>query len=250
MVRPRPTESSTPGKRAARLLHALSWVQFLTSMQATRLLFGNSYATTTEAFKELMSNDYVHVVRHRGTNVHFLSKKGIRYLASHGIHSYENTIEDLSFLPHTLKISDFLISASLLSKQAPQFRLSHVAHERVLNEELRNNPQNKVTIAAKGKSGAVIPKVVSPILDAFLVLESDTATYPIGLEIDMGTESEQQWREKVRALTTWEAGPYRKPFFVWHTHLCHRDHQQTGATCDLADLDSNRTHPPWPIKLR
>ena len=215
-----PTSAYLPGVREDALLRALSQLQYLTSEQATRLLYGKSYATTAAAFRELEQHNFVKAAPFhykkkqtgRPTKVYTLDKKGISYLADFGEHGLENKIKNPWLLRHPLRISDFLISAHLLCKQDPRFTVSEVHHERVLHERLQRREENKVAIQVRTQDGADEERIISPILDAFLVITSPAQNHPIGLEVDLGTEREEKWKAKVQQLARWTVGPYRTLF--------------------------------------
>jgi hypothetical protein len=209
-----------PGKRAHSLLLALALLQYLTIEQARRLLYGKSYGKTATAFRTLEALGLVKFVwlpppnnRLGGASkVYTLTKKGIAYLAAIGETGLENKIKNPLNLQHPLRISDFLITAQLFCKHDTRFTIDEMFHERVLNDRLRTNVANQVTIHVKTRDSSIEEKIVSPILDALLIISSQGTTYPIGVEIDMGTESEEQWRSKVAALVQWVRGPYRSLF--------------------------------------
>ena len=208
-----------PGKRAHALLIALAHNQYITIEQARRLLYGKSYGTTATAFKILETLGLVKFVwlppdnRLGGARkVYTLTKKGIAYLADVGETGFENKSKNPFTLQHSLRITDFLISAQLLCKQDARFHLDKILHERILHDQLRTNAANQVTIHIKIRDGSIEAKMLSPILDALVIISTKDITCPIGLEIDMGTESEDQWQSKVAALVEWIRGPYRSIF--------------------------------------
>ena len=186
-----------PGRRAQQLLEDLAWLQYLTSKQATRLRYGNSYERTTEAFKKLVDYNYAKYVllppldKSAGgnTKVHTLTKTGIAYLAEYGIEGYENKIEHYENLAHALGITDFLISACLLCKPGGRFHFSDVLHEQVTNQQLA-------------------PYRNSAIPDAYVNIRMADHMEPIFAEIDKGTQSEAQWSKKVLGLIAAAMHPY------------------------------------------
>ncbi len=192
-----------PGRRAQQLLEDLAWLQYMTSKQATRLRYGNSYERTTEAFKKLVDYNYAKYVllppldKSAGgnTKVHTLTKTGIAYLAEYGIESYENKIEHYENLAHALGITDLLISACLLCKPGGRFHLIDALHERVLNQRLA-------------------PYRNSAIPDAYMNIQIADHTEPIFAEIDKGTQSEAQWSKKVLGLITAAMHPYQEAFGI------------------------------------
>lgn len=208
-IRPSAAEGTDyPGKRAHSLLLTLARMQYLTIEQARRLLYGKSYGKTATAFRTLEAHGLVKFVwlppPHNqlggATKVYTLTRHGIAYLAAVGETGLENKIKNPLTLQHPLRITDFLISAQLLCKQDARFHIDDMFHERVLNDRLRTNAANQVSILAKTSDGSVEEKTISPILDALVVISTTDMTYPIGVEIDMGTESEEQWRRKIAAL--------------------------------------------------
>ncbi len=213
-------ETDYPGKRAHSLLLALAHLQHLTIEQARRLLYGKSYGKTATAFRTLEALGLVKFVWlpppdnkiGGASKVYTLTKHGIAYLAAIGETGFENKIKHPLNLQHPLRIADFLITAQLFCRHDTRFTVDDMFHERVLNDRLRTNAANQVTIRVRTRDGSIEEKTVSPILDAFLIISSEDTIYPIGVEIDMGTEHEEQWRSKTAALVAWVRGPYRSLF--------------------------------------
>ena len=82
----------------------------------------------------------------------------------------------------------------------------------MLHERLQRREENKVAIQVRMQDGSDEERIISPILDAFLVITSPRQDHPIGLEVDLGTEREQKWKAKVQQLARWTVGPYRTLF--------------------------------------
>lgn len=145
--------------------------------------------------------DSVPTNRFRSPYYYALTHKGMRYLEEAGmdIHeahraSRENDKHSL-FIEHTLELNDVLISAALLKRVAPAYRLDRFVHERVL----KRTPYKAVwrDTAGKSQTATLIPDA---FLDFRLILDDGrTRRMPVLLEHDRGTEEQQYFRRRIRA---------------------------------------------------
>jgi hypothetical protein len=145
-------------------------------------------------------------------SIYTLDRRGLNYLASVGYdvsRRYRPSDEHAHsylFLSHSLAVTDVLISAALLSSDAPQITIATMLHER----DLKRRP-----IRARDRDG----KEIAVIPDGFLKFTvSGPAGEPLGfaaaLEIDMGTTEQAAYRRKVRGLVRANQGAFQKAFAV------------------------------------
>jgi len=106
-----------------------------------------------------------------------------------------------TFSEHTLLVNDALISLILASKQEPSIRLVDLKHERAFKQQ--NIPV--------GDSRFLEP-------DGFLHFQlsppfgGENESVGVCLEIDLGSESKLQWKEKVDKYLAFTSGVYQERF--------------------------------------
>ena len=202
------------GPKDEAVLRALARYSYLTGRQVCRLLYSSGSLTYVQSkLKKLERLGYCRRIwlPKRGPfgsapGVYTLARGGINHLKGMGIdfnqrfRPSEQESRSFLFLTHTLELNDFLISAELLGRWAPEFKLAAVLHERQLKQHpvfVKDGDRKRV---------AVIP-------DAWLDLRiQGTFQVCIAVELDRGTEEQRKWRRKVANLVAYANGPYQSTF--------------------------------------
>jgi protein involved in plasmid replication-relaxation len=201
-----------------RVLEALNRYERLTAEQLRRLHFGAGSLTYVQTkLKELADAGYVLRVpvgrptpHGSGPLVYSLDRRGRAFLASLGrdiparLRQSEERERSSPHLRHSLAVVDVLILCDLLCWRDDRFVLARLMGER----ELKRRAVPVVMPGGRRRSVAV---------DAWADLR---IRYPDGgmeqvcfaYEVDLGTEWQAAWREKVRALLAFEDGPYTAAF--------------------------------------
>lgn len=194
-------------------------LQLLTAEQLTRLHYRPGSLKKIKARLKTLTewgyvqSDVIPSRRWRTPFYYTLGPEGVRYIEAIGgdISASWRASKAINqhwlFVEHTLELNDLLISALLLSRDAPAIRLHSFEHER----ELKRHPYKASWRDASGAhSFAVIP-------DAFLEFRVTTATgynrMPVLVEHDRGTEEQLYFRRRIRGyITLLKSGSYEHLF--------------------------------------
>lgn len=193
-------------------------LQMATAEQLCRLHYKPGTLTTVKArLKDLADNGYIQADAiptkfFRSPYYYALGQKGIRYLEETGcdtsaaFRSSREINKHALFVEHTLELNDVLITAALLQRTDPRYRLESFIHERVL----KRTPYD---VSWQHEKLRLIP-------DAFLdfrqqLPDGRQRRMPILLEHDRGTEEQQYFRRRVRAyIFLLSSGAYKELFSV------------------------------------
>lgn len=204
------------------LLQTVYQYRFLTSLQATTLLYQPGMLTTVRARLKTLA-DYQYLLslqlpttRGQSPLVYTLARRGITYLAAQGMQVRERfrPVEDqeksYAFLSHALKINDVLIAAAKLPTVNPAIQIAQIRHE----HDLKHTPIIVPPGSAKtggGRSKTIIPDAW---LDIRIALgNKKTRRFTLWLELDRGTIEAKQFKRKVQAIATiMQAGVYETVF--------------------------------------
>ena len=201
-------------KTKARLLQAIGRYEYLSAVQLTKLLYGNSLTLVQANLSELLAAQFVQALPYspvtsvspggRVRRVYTLDQGGHDYLKTLGIvpagrfRTSERAKRQPSTLIHTLAANDLLILTHLFCKQHDQFQLERFETE----SELKRHP---VYLENTSPKVAVIP-------DAWVLLAGGENEYGIAWELDRATENRTVFREKIRMLAYYSQGPYADEF--------------------------------------
>jgi hypothetical protein len=205
------------------ILSAVGRYHCLTALQVTTLLYARASLTWVQTkLKKLhaagyLTRDRIPTRPTQGSAplYYALSRTGFAHLTSLGqpapgatrpyqVHEYSYL-----FLAHLLAVNEVLIAAELVCRQVPQLQLTRLLHD----QELKRQP---VFITDRGTRRAVI-------LDGFLDFAVHTEPgyrAPLCLELDRGTERQQDVRTKIRALVQFSQGPYQAAFGRQSLTIC------------------------------
>ena len=197
------------------VLRAAFRYYYLSSRQVCRLLYSPGSLTYVQTkLKQLTDSGLLQRIwlprlspHGSAPSVYTLARKGLNYLASVGIdidrrryRPSEQREFTYLFLGHTLAVNDVLISAELLCRARPEFRLAQMLHER----DLKRRP-----VRAEDDDG----RAIAVVPDGWLDLRVNGAYQVcLALELDRGTEEQKVWRRKVRGLLAYANGPYQDAF--------------------------------------
>ncbi len=197
-----------------QVLKSLHRFHYLSSRQLCRLAYSRGSLTYAQSkLKNLTDAGYCQRIwlpkraqYGSAPSVYTLARRGINYLRAIGLdvsgrfHPSEKRSLSYLFLDHMLELNDVLISAELLSRAMPQYRLADLRHD----QDLKRAP---VTVKTKaGGQAAVIP-------DAWLDLRlQGSFRVCLAIELDRGTEEQKRWRQKVANLVAFADGPYQEAF--------------------------------------
>ncbi|MGD9685352.1 MAG: replication-relaxation family protein [Candidatus Obscuribacterales bacterium] len=197
-----------------QVLRSLHRFHYLSSRQLCRLAYSRGSLTYAQSkLKKLTDAGYCQRIwvpkraqYGSAPSVYALARRGINHLRAIGLdlngrfHPSEKRSLSYLFLNHVLELNDVLISAELLSRAMPQYRLAALRHD----QDLKRTP-----VAVRTKSGgkaAVIP-------DAWLDLRiQERFQVCLAVELDRGTEEQKRWRQKVANLIAYAGGPYQEAF--------------------------------------
>jgi Replication-relaxation len=210
-------ESRAIGKPHDRILRALGRLHFLTAKQLTRLLYTPSQLRDVQGYAdELEEAGYVIALTGytqsvgRPPNIYTLDRLGREYVAALGIwvpsRFRPKELRELrpAHYDHTLALNDVLISLELLSGSQPHLVIDALRHEQRLKRE-------KVTVRLPdGRLRGAEP-------DAWVDLKyyrpgQKPLRQCLVIELDRGSEEQEQWREKIRILLAYSDGPYQEVF--------------------------------------
>src|SRR6266545_1582739 len=135
-----------PAPADAQLLHAVQRYHAITARQLTTLLYAPSSHTWVQTkLKRLTDAGYLQRLflprpsqAGSAPSVYTLSRRGMRYLADHGVdvprraRPYKARSYTYLHLSHLLAVNDVLIAAELLARRHPQVVLARLLHERDL----------------------------------------------------------------------------------------------------------------------
>ena len=199
-----------------RVLIALSKLHYLTLEQFIRYFrYSNSSSNwlQREVLKPLVEKKYLytqHLPRResygRNPYIYALANRGVTHLrglefdvidAAEGLASF-------LYLEHSLRVTDVLIAASLLSDLVPEITLNAFKHDRTLHQY-----PTKITIGNKQVS--VIPDAwidfgVSPPYG------NEGERVCVCIEVDRGTVDVNPFKQKIYNLCLFADGPYQTNF--------------------------------------
>lgn len=198
----------------ALILRNLARFHYLVARQVCRLLYSPSSITYVQTRLKLLTEEgfcqriWLPKRARYGSApaVYTLARRGINYMAAAGVdvirryHPAEQEARSFLFLNHTIALNDFLISAELLGRWAPEFKLARLLHER----ELKRKP-----VYVSSDQGRRVPVIPDAWLDFRI---QDSFQVCMAVEIDRGTEEQKRWREKVARLLLYADGPYQEAF--------------------------------------
>lgn len=197
-------------------------LHLLTAEQLTRLHYSPGSLTTIKArLKTLTDYGYVQsdVIPSRQWRTPFyytLGPAGVRYLESVGAdlppswRAGRAVNQHWLFVEHTLELNDLLVSALLLSRDAPTVQLHSFEHER----SLKRHPY-KATWQTNGQTHAltVIPDAFLDFYLSALSTPDGVQRMPILVEHDRGTEEQLYFRRRIRAyIMLLKTGAYQQMF--------------------------------------
>jgi hypothetical protein len=196
-----------PGVPGDKILRALGRYHLLTRAQLTRLLYRQTSDTFVgEHLTRLTRLGYLRMERMPllipvgGTPGYWtLREAGRRYLLTAGVLLPPVKHAPLAspyHLRHLLALNDTLIALERLARTEPCLAIERVRHDRDLRREAPR------VVLPDGRRTRVVP-------DAWIDLVVADEPMGIALEVDCGTESDRQWRQKVDGLIALAAGPYR-----------------------------------------
>ena len=208
--------SSPLGVADTRILAAVYRYDYLTPLQVCRLLYAPTSRTYVwQRLSTLATHGYLlrvrlgnrHTVGGRAPSVYTLSSKGLSLFAQTESPSRRRPrlaeeqvkAKNDRFLPHTLAVNDFLISAELLCRSRDDFVLAGLVTE-------RDSARAPVPVVITGKPYAV---AVDGWLDIHIRGQMRAC---ICLELDRDTERVATWKKKVHALLAFASGPYQRAF--------------------------------------
>jgi hypothetical protein len=181
------------------LLRALAKLHFLTIEQFAQLYYSKAYiySLLRQLYKEKYVDRFPIARTTRwGSNplVYTLSHRGVTYLRELGIDAFQThhkAIKTSIWLEEVLAINDFLIAATLLHRVSDAITLPYALHERTIRH-----------------------KRISPLIpDAWMEFDlRDTTLAGIWLEVDMGTEQEQFFKEKIAKIVQFAETDYEHIF--------------------------------------
>jgi len=161
---------------------------------------------------------YRHKIPHLSTGwvpyIYCLGKRSLTYLESCGfdvdfrLREWEHRHSTYQDMPHEMRLSDFLICASLLENFSPQFHLEVITHEWLIRRYYY------ASVAVPVQRGTrQVNITVGVVPDAFLCfVRSDGVRFPILFEMVRRFASKRRIKEKILALLSYIRGPYSKLF--------------------------------------
>jgi Replication-relaxation len=220
----RKTTKRTPyiiGPADDAILRVIYRYHRLTIDQVTRLLYSRGTRNTVSTrLKNLADAGCLERIvipsrSGKGPVVYTLARKGQRYLGELGFviprrgRSSEDRQASAMHLNHTLAVNDFLINAELFARaHAGTFILQQLLPERRMKQravKVDDGTGTLVTVAPDGYIDLVI---------------TDQYRFCFALELDMGTEDQRVWRNKVHQLLRYAAGPYQHAFGTDGLTIC------------------------------
>lgn len=195
------------------ILAALNRYHYLSAVQVLRLLYSKGSLTYVQtrlkglADARLCERLWLPRVAAHGSapSVYRLASRGLKHLLTQGAEvpgrhrPSDHSAHSHHFLSHALALNDFLIGAELFARGRENVQLAGMLHDQVLK-------RRPTYVDASGRRMAVIP-------DAWLDFHLE-GSYQVCLsvELDMGTEEQRHWRNKVRGLAAFARGPYEQAF--------------------------------------
>jgi hypothetical protein len=192
-----------------RMAHRMYCV---TNRQICRRFYSDkSLAYVKRLLKPLVDHGLLHgrflerVTRYgRPQTVYFLAPDGMKYLQESGgadtgnMRYRSSEINSLTslFIRHTLAVNDMLIAAERLAADVPQVELWRVLHERELLAVLSSSKKT-------GTHSPVKPDLMLDIRIRHHPTDTATDRYPLAIEVDLDTESEDQWKRKITGYLDW-----------------------------------------------
>jgi hypothetical protein len=220
MTRKALSPSATPFRvlpSHARLLQALAVYDRLTAEQTRRLLFGGGSLTYVQSkYKELADAGYVLRVpvgrpapHGSGPYVYGLDRRGRALLRALGmdaprrLRQSEERARSSPHLRHSIAVVDVLILHALLGRIDRRFGVAGIRGER----ELKSRAV-RVTLPDGTRHRVALDAWVDMRINRSDGAEQVCVAY----EVDGATEWQAAWRQKVRRLLAFEAGPYSAAF--------------------------------------
>jgi hypothetical protein len=103
-------------------------------------------------------------------------------------------------MSHTIALNDFLIASELFARQSPALSIEAMLHERTLRQTPMYVPDEE------GRKVAVV-------MDGWINLRLPNSQHMcLGLELDMATVEQKNWRRKARNLLACTHGQYQEAF--------------------------------------
>ena len=201
------------------ILHSLKDYHYLTAAQVQRL-HGVSRKRAQLVLKRLRDAGYLQAVPLKRATLHgsvplayTLARGGLNALKEQGVtvwHRYHpREVDRLQYwhLNHKLTVSDLLIGLQLLAQTNPAIVLEALLHE----VDIKRAFSVKVTITVRDSAGLrSVVKGYEP--DAWVVLTAAGYRYGFAFEVDMATQEQKAWREKVRKIVAASNGPWQATF--------------------------------------
>jgi hypothetical protein len=168
-----------------------------TVKQLTRLHYSiNSEKAVGKKLRKLADNGYVQIDSiptklAKSPYYYALGRKGVSHLKQAGM-DFETSYRPIKgidksylFLMHTQDLNDIIISAALLKKQAPDYRLDYFIPERALK-------RSPYEVTYQGKAYSLIP-------DTYLDFRAGKMRFPVIIEHDRDTEGRESFKKKIKA---------------------------------------------------
>jgi hypothetical protein len=197
-----------PGESDTRILTAVTTFHVMTAQQVLRYLrTGQSLTDVQTRLKRLWENGFL-LRRDLGrvavggstALVYTASTKGRNFAAALGVavgprfRPTDFLSKSLSHLRHDVATTELYVAAVRFCREEPRLAVDRLMLERQFRAA-------KSSVELAGKRRLVYP-------DGWLLLTGKSPTgqrvsIPLLLEVDMGTERQDAWREKVRTLVSW-----------------------------------------------
>jgi len=234
-----------PTTGSIQILCALAKFHYLTVEQIIRLFYKPTSITTVQPrMKELAEHGYCErrplpvpaLVRGgSGAYVYTLGPKGRAFVEALGLEVparfRPSEIPQKNQLAHILACSDVYVSATLLCRNEDGLELERLVPERVLR-----GLGERVQVDGR-------PRRVTP--DGWFSIIATAAgerfRYPIALEVDMGSEKQTKWRDKIRGLLAWMDSPSYEKLFgtrsVTTAVICPGKPKHAGVLCAWTEAE-------------
>src|SRR5215207_5668591 len=206
-----------PGRADKKILETVMRYQCMTAMQITKLLYSlTSHRWVQRKVSDLAAAGYLvsdripsRQIQGSAPRYFALARGGLAWLADQGmavppgLRAYQVKEYSYLFLSHLLAVNEVLLAAELVCREQPALKLARLLHD----SELKRRPV--YLLDASGKKRSVIP-------DGFLDFEVHASSggyrAPLCIEVDRGTERQQDFRAKIRRLIAFQRGPYQEVF--------------------------------------
>jgi hypothetical protein len=200
-------------ERDEEIITAVHTYRYLTLDQVTRLFFGpasknyaGQYLLRLTKYGMLARFPLPTSQKGNRSYIYTLSSKGTHYLRSIGWDIAGRSTEEppsYKHLTHTLAVNDFLIAATLLPRNVEGVTLRNLYSEWMLKcSPLRLRPAVETGRSQSPHTTHQQSVIPDGWLDFRLRCEGKTIRFAVWVEIDLQTEEEKQFRQKVRSLHT------------------------------------------------